>query len=67
MTTCRQHTTEEDSVEELSNVTFDADLLATLEQTAASDHLDPPSTFDAKILDGAAVLLFVPTAGISTF
>ena len=54
-------------MEELSNVTFDADLLATLEQTAASDHLDPPSTFDAKILDGAAVLLFVPTAGISTF
>ena len=67
MTACSQHTTEELSVEELSDVTFDAGLLATLEQTAASDHLDPPSTFDAKILDGAAVVHFLPTAGISTF
>ena len=46
---------------------LDAGLLSSIEQTPASEQLDPRSTFDTKILDGTAVLHFLPTAGISTF
>lgn len=65
---CLQHVAEaESSVGQLDVVELDAGLLSSTEQTPASEQLDPPSTFDTKILDGTAVLHFLPTAGISTF
>lgn len=57
----------ESSVGQLDVVELNAGLLSSFEQTPASEQLDPPSTFDTKILDGTAVLHFLPTAGISTF
>ena len=65
---CLQHEAEAySSVGKLDVVELDAGLLSSIEQTPASEQLDPPSTFDTKILDGTAVLRFLPIAGISTF
>ena len=65
---CFQHVAEADSsVGELVVEELDAGLLSSTEQTLASEQLDPPSIFDTEIVDGTAVLHFLPTAGISTF
>ena len=71
LATCLQHVAvAESSVGELDVVELDAGLLSSIEQAPVSEQLDnppSPSSFDTKILDGTAVLHFLPTAGISTF
>ena len=68
MTACLQHVTEvESSAGELDVVELDPGLLSSIEQTPVFGEVAPPSTFDTKIIDGTAVLHFLPTVGIATF
>lgn len=65
---CLQHVDEaEDSEGELDVLYLDADLHSSIQQISVSEQLEPPLTFDTKILDGTAILHFLSTAGISTF
>lgn len=53
---------EADEVAEVLHV--QPEVLTSLE---TANETEPPSTFDVKVLDGTAVLHFLPTAGIATF
>ena len=57
----------ERSAGDIDVLELDASLLSSIKQPLASDLVEAPSTFDTKILDGAAILHFLSTAGVSTF
>ena len=57
----------ENSVDKLDTVEVDEDFLSVPEQPQAVDHWEPPAVSGTKVLNGSAVIHFLPTAGVETF
>ena len=65
---CLQHVQKvENSVDKLDTVEVDEDFLLVPEQPQAVDHLEPPTAFETKVLDGSAVIHLLSTARVETF
>ena len=52
---------------ELNILELDENILSSIKQPPPAESVEAPNTFDTKILDDAAVIHFLSTAGVSTF